>query len=119
MADRPVRKGAALSLLVETTSCLRQIRKDELHPGDLVIVKTCNSLYRIQILDQGSCIVSGGWFDRKGVSPMKTRIAGCTWGGSAIKVDAAAVCGLRLEFGNRLVTTEIKSVAVFCHGILN
>jgi hypothetical protein len=54
--------------------------------------------------------VSGGWFDKKGLSPMTTRIAGCTWGGSAIKVDTAAVCGLRLEFGNRLITSTIQKI---------
>jgi hypothetical protein len=116
--DRP-RHGAPLAVLVETSSSLHQIRKDDLHCGDLMLVKTRNSMYTIQMLDQGVCMVTGGWFDRKGVSPMRTRIAGCTWGGSAIKVDVVAVCGLRLEFANRLVTTEIRTVALFSRGSLN
>src|SRR5512143_1321559 len=119
MADNRNRQGAPLSVLVQSTCSCRQVRKADLHTGDLVLVKTCNSMYTILMTGENTCIVSGGWFDRQGISPVRTRIAGCTWGGSAIKADVAAVCGLRLEFGNRLVTTEIKTVAVFSHGSLN
>jgi len=44
---------------------------------------------------------------------MKTTIAGCTWGGSAIKEDIVAACGLHLEFGKRVVTSTIQKVSIF------
>jgi hypothetical protein len=39
-------------------------------------------------------------------------ISGCTWGGTAIKRDLVAARGLRLEFGNRVVTSPIREVRV-------
>jgi hypothetical protein len=56
--------------------------------------------------------VSGGWFDREGVSPQKMTINGCTWGGSAINLDLVAAPGLFLEFGNQVLTTRIQHVRV-------
>ncbi len=50
--------------------------------------------------------------DKEGLSPLRTTINGCTWGGSAIKVDIVAACGLHLEFGNRVVTSRIKEFDV-------
>ncbi len=113
--------GAALNLalMVDQADGLRQLRKKDLCPGDWVLVKTYNSQYAIRILGNGICLVSGGWFDRNGVSPMRTRVTGCTWGGSAIKVDIVAACGLCLEFGNRVVTTPIRKILVLPHGCEN
>ena len=112
------RFGYNLATLVERAQQMRQVYKTELTSGDHVFVKTSNSVYSILVTDDG-CVVSGGWFDRKGVSPMKTRINGCTWGGSAIKVDIVAACGLCLEFGNRVVTTEIKKIFILPAGTEN
>ena len=111
--------GYNLATLVEQTQKLKQVRKAELRMGDRVFVVTCNSIYSIQVLEGGCYLVSGGWFDRKGVSPMKTTISGCTWGGSAIKLDIVAACGLRLEFGNRVVTSMIRKVFVLPNGSEN
>ena len=111
--------GCSLSTLVENSKQLKQIRKAELRVGDRFLVKTCNSVYSVKVIASGSYLVSGGWFDRKGLSPMKTTITGCTWGGSAIKLDIVAACGLRLEFGNRLVTSTIRKVFVFPYGCEN
>ena len=93
-----------------------QIQKSDLRFGDLVLIHTRNSLYSINVLDKGNYLVSGGWFDRKGLSPMKTTITGCTWGGSIIKLDILAACGLCIEFGNRVVTTPVHKVYVIPHG---
>lgn len=111
--------GCTLSTLVEQSQQLRQLRKAELRVGDRVLVLTCNSVYSIRVAEGGLYLVSGGWFDRKGLSPMKTTITGCTWGGSAIKLDIIAACGLRLEFGNRVVTSPIRKVFVLPHGSEN
>ncbi len=64
------------------------------------------------VLDTDLYLISGGWFDRKGLSPIKVNISGCTWGGNIIKVDTLAACGLRLEFGNRVLTTTIQKVSI-------
>ncbi len=110
------RVGGNLSSFVRQSCDLVQVRKSDVRVGDLVLVKTLNSVYAIRILDDSSCEVSGGWFDRKGRSPARTTITGCTWGGSVVKVDAVAVCGLCLEFGNRLVTSTIRSAFVLPRG---
>ncbi len=102
----------SLDKIVEETIRLKEVRKEDLQFGDMVIVRTRNSVYSLLAIDADDYIVSGGWFDRKGLSPMKATISGCTWGGSIIKVDTLAACGLRLEFGNRVLTTTIQRVSV-------
>jgi hypothetical protein len=108
-----------LTEIIQNSLRLRQISKDDLTPGDQVFVRTCNSLYEIRALGGGIYSVSGGWFDRKGLSPSKVRISGCTWGGSAIKKDAVAACGLHLEFGNRVITTPIQKIILLQSGSQN
>jgi hypothetical protein len=93
------------------------IRKGDLKRGDRVLVATENSLYTIHVEEDGTYSISGGWFDRNGLSPATTSIAGCTWGGSAIKRDLVAARGLRLEFGNRVVTSPIREVQVIRDGV--
>lgn len=107
--------GMTLSNLVAMTDSLYQIDKTHLRRGDYVFVKTCNSLYIMKVIENGWYEVSGGWFDRKGISPYRVRIQGCTWGGSAIKIDIAAACGLCLEFGNRVITSPIQKIFIL-HG---
>lgn len=104
--------GHSLEKIAESIISLKQVRKADLEFGDYVLITTRNSTYSVYVLDNNSYLVSGGWFDRKGLSPIKATIAGCTWGGSVIKVDTLAACGLRLEFGNRVVTTSIRNVCV-------
>jgi len=102
--------GAVLSTLVDQSTDLKQVCKSDLARGDRLFVRTVNSLYHIEVLGNGFYAVSGGWFDRKGRSPMLVKISGCTWGGSAIKVDVVAACGLSLEFENHLVTSTIQRI---------
>ena len=101
-----------LDALVEHSRSLEEIRKDELRCGDRVVVTTRNSRYTIWALGDGHYWVWGGWFDRRGVSPCRVTINGCTWGGSAIKHDVLVARGLFLEFGNRVLTTRIQNVCV-------
>jgi hypothetical protein len=101
-----------LDALVEHSRTLEEIRKDELRCGDRVVVTTRNSRYTIWALGDGHYWVWGGWFDRRGVSPCRVTINGCTWGGSAIKHDILVARGLFLEFGNRVLTTRIQNVCV-------
>ncbi len=105
-----------LEAIVNETGQLKEVRKAELNRGDWVLVTTLNSTYSIRVLEEDLYSISGGWFDREGISPLRTSITGCTWGGSAIKVDIVAACGLHLEFGNRVVTSPIQNVCVMRMG---
>jgi hypothetical protein len=111
--------GHSLEKIVDGAAQLQEVRRDDLQFGDVVLITTRNSDYSVYALDDGRYIVSGGWFARKGRSPMEVSITGCTWGGSIIKVDTLAACGLRLEFGNRVITTSIRKIQVIRSGSKN
>src|SRR3990172_6790353 len=104
---KPILTGS-LNAMVKASERLKAVHKSALSVGDWVFVKTCNSVYTIRVDSPGVYYVSGGWFDRRGLSPVRTTIPGCTWGGSVIKVDIVAASGLMLEFGNRLITSPIR-----------
>ncbi len=78
-----------------------------------------NSVYSVSVIDDDRYLVSGAVFDRKGLSPMKTTIRGCNWGGSTIKEDIVAGCGMFLEFGNGVVTSRIEQVRLIPSGAQN
>jgi hypothetical protein len=101
-----------VSAEVEQAGRCQSVRKADLRRGDRLLVATENSVYSIEPLEGSSYRICGGWFDRQGLSPVQTSIAGCTWGGSVIKNDIAAACGLHLEFGNRVITSRIRGVHV-------
>ena len=111
--------GYTLGSLVDHADRAAQVYKAHLRPGDLLVVSTQNSRYFLRVRSDGTCSASGGWFDKKGVAPMIVRIAGCTWGGSTIKIDIAAACGLCLEFGNRVVTSPIQRIVIFPYSMQN
>ena len=100
----------SLEAIAQQASSLDQVRKTDLASGDRVLVTTQNSLYTIWVLSDSSYWVWGGWFDRIGESPQRVTINGCTWGGTALKRDIVAACGLRLEFGNTVLTTRIRHI---------
>lgn len=100
-----------LSVLVERIDRLPKLYKTEIQKGDRIVLKTCNSLYVLRAIGDGLYDVSGGWFDRHGCSG-SVGVRGCTWGGSAIKVDVVAACGLCLEFSNRVVTSPVEHIVL-------
>jgi hypothetical protein len=106
-------KNFELSYMVAQCNSLLEVKKNQLKAGDHIILKTYNSTYKIMVDTDGKYIVSGGWFDKNNMSPLKTTINGCTWGGSVIKTDIIAACGLFLEFGNKLKTSRIKEIFIF------
>ena len=114
-----IRCGNILTDYAASVDLLLQVRKDDIHAGDWVLVKTCNSMYTLRMLGDNEYLVSGGWFDRKGMSPFRTKIIGCTWGGSAIKMDTVAACGLCLEFGNRVTTSPIQTIVLMPYWCAN
>ena len=103
--------GHNLETIVENVDRVKQIPKASLNHGDLILVTTHNSLYKLRKKENNLFEVSGGWFDRQKLSPFIVTVAGCSWGGSIIKVDIVAACGLCLEFGNRLITSPILKIA--------
>ena len=102
--------NCTLTDIVEESQTLEQIHKSSLRVGDTIILKTDKSVYLIKVIEQKKYTVSGGWFDKTYSSPLTTTINGCTWGGSIIKNDIVAACGLHLEFGNKVVTSRIKKI---------
>ncbi len=111
--------GVTLSSVIRSSNSLNEVRRQDLRPGDYLVVRTCNSVYSLRAGQNGEFRVEGGWFARKKNPPSALSIRGCTWGGSAIKTDLVAACGLRIEFGNRLVTSPIQKIVVFSHQVLN
>ncbi|RMG66493.1 MAG: hypothetical protein D6715_06720 [Calditrichaeota bacterium] len=108
-----------LSQLVQQADRLNGISRRELNPGDCLVIKTRNSTYLLQKVGEEIFEVSGGWFERNGLSPIRLAVRGCTWGGSAIKMDLVAACGLHLEFGNNLITSPIQRIIHFPVATLN
>ena len=96
-----------LDAIVDHAGQLEGVYKSDLEVGDRLVVTTRNSTYFIDVFQEGLYTVSGGWFDRQGLSPTNVAINGCTWGGHAIKEDLLAACGLHLEFENNVVTSRI------------
>jgi len=107
-----IARARTVNAILEHGRLSEPVQKSELHLGYRVVVATENSVYCINVLGDSTYSVWGGWFDRQGVSPIRLSISGCTWGGSVIKQDIVAACGLRLEFGNRVVTSRIQSIRV-------
>jgi len=114
-----LRYGATLSALVDHAGHLRGLRKTDLLPGDTALIRTWNSVYMVRAVGDGTYVVSGGWFERKGKTNVRMAITGCTWGGSSIKTDVIAACGLCMEFSNRLITSPVRSYIVLRNGSAN
>lgn len=83
---------------------------DSLEPGTVLDVTTCNSRYRLVVLDtDGHALVTGG---SRFPDPIEVRIEGSTAGGRALRLGWIGV-GLRLEMsmGARTITTStVRSI---------
>jgi hypothetical protein len=106
-----------MNAMLEQLRLSSAVRKADLGRGDCVLVTTEHSVYSIQLLEDATYCIRGGWFDRQKLSPVTGSVAGCTWGGTAINRDIIAACGLHLEFGNRVVTSRIREVLVIRGGL--
>ncbi len=107
-------EGISLSRFIGLSTDKRNtLFRHDVQTGDIVYVRTLNSIYSLRALDDGLFAVSGGWFDKHGVSPFITGINGCTFGGSMINITAIAACGLCIEFGNRVRTSSIRKIVIF------
>ena len=99
-----------LGALVDRAHYSDAVWRRQLSRGDMLLVRTRNSVYSIGVLGNDRFTVSGGWFDHNDLAPLTLPINGCTHGGRAIRPDLIAARGLFLEFGNRVLTTRIQSV---------
>lgn len=104
--------GYNLEKIVHRMDDVKLVPKSSLKPGDTLYIKTLNSTYTIRKTEDDLYEVSGGWFDRQGISPTLMTIRGCTWGGSVINIGIVAACGLYIEFGNNLITSPIRQIII-------
>lgn len=96
--------------LARAADRLEGVRRDELGPGDRLLVATRNSVYSLERLPDGAFRVAGGFFLRTQGGPVRLAVSGCTVGGRALFVDLVAAPGLFLEFGDGTRTTRILDV---------
>ena len=111
--------GYELSDFVGATERMTLVYRKNLAFGDTLIVQTLNSTYIIQVWNNDTFGVTGGWFTHQGLSMSKMKIVGCTNGGSAVKQDIIAGCGLCIEFGNGLCTSNIADISIIRSSNLN
>jgi hypothetical protein len=100
----------SLDRLASAAAVVDGVRVGDLEPGDCVVVLTMNSIYTLRVNADGTFDAEGGWFAREEVSGSGLRVAGCTWGGSALLTRMIAAPGMFLEFDNRVRTTRIREV---------
>jgi hypothetical protein len=111
--------GHTLSLFGDLSDRVEALRRQEVSPGDSIMVRTQNSVYALRLGDDGVFSVSGGWFRRRGKENTRLTITGCSLGGSMIRIDTIVACGFSIEFGNRLVTSPVRSFFVLRKGWIN
>lgn len=108
-----------LDRLSQTVHLFPQVRKDEIHAGDWIIINTVTSTYMLHAVGDGLFDASGGWFDKKGYSPMRIGVNGATWGGSSIMPQVLAACGMSIEFRNKVKTSSVKSILIIPNRLTN
>ena len=111
--------GLPLDRLIDRAGVSAALYRGDIRPGDFIEVQTLNSRYTIRSLGDGRYLVTGSWFDRTCGGPTEVSIKGCTWGGSTIKVDVIAACGLCIEFGNRIVTSTVRRIVLLPQEMAN
>src|SRR5438874_13492187 len=100
----------SLERLASAAAVVDGVRVGDLEPGDCLVIRTRNSIYVLRVNADGTFDAEGGWFSRQEASGSGLRVAGCTWGGSAILTRMIAAPGMFLEFNNRVRTTRIREV---------
>lgn len=100
----------SLDRLASRAPELGGVREADVEIGDWVIVRTKNSTYALRVNGDGTFDATGGWFRKHPRDGEGLRVAGCTWGGSALLTGVIAIPGMCLEFANRVTTTRIREV---------
>ena len=104
-----VPRAATLDGFAAAASAADGITLRDLEPLTELLVRTCNSLYRIVISHNTDVFVQGGQF-----FPEMTvaRLEGATFGGSFLKMGWIGV-GLHMEIwarGQRIVTSPVRAI---------
>lgn len=89
---------------------IQQVRREQLKPNDKLFVKTINSEYKIEVIDHARFSISGGWFDKRGISPFYGSIEGVTWGWGDLISDIVVQTGMRIKFKDGPTTSHVKSI---------
>ena len=103
-------RAHSLSALIEHATNASGVRRGDVLPGDVIVLHTRNSVYKARCLHDGKFAVSGGWFEQHYTGEFVTSITGCTWGGKCINREFLGSCGMRVEFGNRVITSVLQRV---------
>ena len=112
-------RAHSLSALTEHAAQASGVRRADMRPGDVIVLYTANSVYRARKLSDGRFAVTGGWFDNHYSSEFVTSISGCTWGGKCINREFVGSCGMRVEFGNRVITSVLQRVVRLPGSMMN
>lgn len=103
-------RDATLDGFVQTASNTDGVDLRELEPLTTLIVRTCNTRYRIIVSRNTDVLVQGGRFFPE---VTEAHLDGSSAGGSFLKV--AWICvGLRMEIsadGQRIVTSPVRAIA--------
>ncbi|HLH43463.1 MAG TPA: hypothetical protein VKV74_10780 [Bryobacteraceae bacterium] len=82
-----------------------------LTPGSVISIRTTNHLYRIEVVEEDTALISG--HPEFCPDPVAVRIHGSTWGGSMLRVRFVGR-GMHLEFEHpvhkRIVTSRILDI---------
>jgi hypothetical protein len=102
-------RGRSLEDFVAASSSAAGVSIGDLEPFTTLLVRTCNSHYRIVISQNSTVLVQGGTF-----FPYVTdaRLEGSSAGGSFLKLGWIGV-GLRMEIcarGQRIVTSPVRAI---------
>lgn len=104
-----VPRAATLDGFLSASSAVDGVVLRDLEPLTTLLVRTCNSHYRIVISQNTAVFVQGGQF-----FPEMTgaRLEGSSFGGSFLKMGWIGV-GLRMEIwsgGQRIVTSPVRAI---------
>ena len=111
--------AVAFDRMVADAAAVQGVVRADVATGDRLVVYTRNSVYTLRRLADGAFEVTGGWFDRSTDGRAVLTVTGCTWGGSAVRRDLVAGCGMRIEFGNRVITSIVQRVVHYPSEHLN
>ena len=105
-----VRSVATLDGFADATGAVDGVYLRDLQPMTRLLVRTCNSEYRIVVASGGAVLVEGGRFFER---PTTAVVDGASLGGSFLKIGWIGV-GLRMEIrdeSRRIVTSPVQRIA--------
>lgn len=109
-----VPRASTLDGFAAEVSAADGINVNDLEPLTTLVVRTCNSLYRIIVSQRTSILVQGGQFFPE-MTP--AHLSGSGFGGSLLKIAWIGI-GLRMEIcvgGQRIVTSPVRTIATEGH----